>query len=125
MSCRPHDRLAHLQLVLHLSTPEFSTALGLPLARTTRLLRPGRTPTVGLLARVRRCFPQVNPDWLLSGEGQVLCSSIAAGNSISTNFGTSTQTIIYNITGFPDATADRTQLIGMLTAQIQYLQSAA
>jgi hypothetical protein len=122
MTCRPNDRLAHLQDVLHLSTSQFSTALGLPLARTRRLMRPGRTPTVGLLARVRRCFPQVNPDWLLSGEGDVLCSTRPTGNAIGTNYGTATQTIHYHFNGLP---TDRLQLINLLAAQIQFLQSAA
>lgn len=125
MACRPNDRLAHLQYVLQLSTPEFSTALGLPLARTRRLMRPGRTPTVGLLARVRRSFPQVNPDWLLSGEGDVFSPAQPTGNAIGTNYGTANQTIIYNFNGLPTDLANRAQLIRLLTAQIQFLQSAA
>ena len=128
MHCRSTDRLRLLRLTLNLSTDEFSAALDLPLRRTKRLLKPGRKPTFGLMARVRRSFPQVNPDWLLSGEGSILLSPPATdGNAIGHNYGTATQTIVHNyhLNGLPIPPTTRLLLISLLASHLQHLKSAA
>ena len=125
MSCHPTDRLRYLQQALHLSTIEFADALRLPPERIRRLLRPHRRPTVGLLARVQRCFPHVNPLWLLTGEGEVFFNPPGAGNAITNNYGTATQTIHFHFDHLPTNLLNRTLLIGFLESQLSDLKSAA
>lgn len=111
----PADRLPALRQTLNLSTEEFAYSLDLPVRRARRILRPTYQPCVGLLARVRRSFPQVNPDWLLCGEGDMLLAAPAStGNSIENNYGTVHQTVNhYHFIGLPTGQG-RSLLIGIL-----------
>lgn len=101
MVCRAADRLSHLCVALNLSIAQFAERIGLTLRRCRRVLKTTHKPSLGLMARVRRAFPSVNPDWLLLGEGEVFLSltlgpTLApnAGNYIGINYGHCTQ-IIY------------------------------
>ncbi|MDB5268018.1 MAG: hypothetical protein JWP58_1058 [Hymenobacter sp.] len=96
MVCRIADRLSHLCVALNLSIAQFAERLGLTLRRARRVIRTTHKPSVGLLARVRRAFPSVNPDWLLLGEGEVFLNLLLApnaGNYIGINYGHCVQII--------------------------------
>ncbi|WP_310397292.1 hypothetical protein [Hymenobacter sp.] len=98
MVCRAADRLSSLCLALHLSTAEFAALLDLPPRRARRVLKPTHRPSLKLMARVQRAIPQVNPHWLLCGEGEMLSRPLDpqpsnTGNWVGTNYGTVHQTI--------------------------------
>ncbi|WP_210516456.1 helix-turn-helix domain-containing protein [Hymenobacter terricola] len=92
MVCRAADRLSHLCVALNLTLAQFAHHIGLTIRRAKRVLKTTHKPSIGLMARVRRAFPNVNPDWLLLGEGEVFLSLIVApaanaGNYIGINYG--------------------------------------
>ncbi|WP_310393657.1 hypothetical protein [Hymenobacter sp.] len=108
MVCRAADRLSSLCLALHLSPADFALLLDLPLRRARRVLKPSQAPSLKLMARVQRAIPQVNPHWLLCGEGEMLSrprESANTGNWVGTNYGTLHQTIHTIVLSGPPASA--------------------
>lgn len=93
MLCRATDRLTHLCVALNLSLTQFAERLGLTIRRAKRILKNHRKPSIGLLARIRRAFPQISPDWLILGEGDVFLQSTTHVNHVGCNYGTLTQII--------------------------------
>jgi hypothetical protein len=63
------NRLRRLWAALNLPPDVFAAKLELSLRRSKRAFE-GK-PTVGMLAKVVRAFPDVNAHWLLSGEGEM------------------------------------------------------
>lgn len=98
MACRPAERLGHLRIVLNLSISDFAAALNVSERRIMRLLKARTKPSISLIARVRRSFQTINPDWLILGEGPVFLdhtSTATAGNNVVlSNTGTTHQTTV-------------------------------
>ncbi|RZJ94735.1 MAG: hypothetical protein EOO60_02355 [Hymenobacter sp.] len=92
MVCRAADRLGHLCVALHLTPQQFAESIGLPLHQTTRILHPTRAPSRPLAARVLRTFPQVDPAWLLCGQGEMFLPT-KQGNYLAVNYGHCTQIV--------------------------------
>jgi hypothetical protein len=69
--------------------------MGLPLRRAKRILKPSRSPSLKLMARVLRAFPEINAHWLISGTGELFTTqpTTNAGNAIGINYGSSIQVI--------------------------------
>jgi hypothetical protein len=99
MGCRLADRLSCLCAALNLSITDFATHLDLPLRRAKRVLKPERKPSLKLLNRVHRAFPQVSTLWLFCGEGQMFIPAptptATSGNYVGNNYGTLHQTIYH------------------------------
>ncbi len=130
MAIRAADRLRHLQKALRLSPVDLAQALDIPERRVRQLLKSEDKPTLALVARLRRTFPQVNPDWLLLGEGDIFLAraqmaQLYGSNYIGSNSGTCIQNIYQCEKCHPTEealklqVADKTRIIQLLELQLR------
>ena len=123
-------RLHRLWAALNLPPDVFAAKLELSLRRAKRAF--DQKPTVGMLAKVVRAFPDVNGHWLLSGEGEMFTPhrerhlqlvADNAGNVMGSNNGCSVQVINQMCTcaaTYQAQLQDKERLIQILLRQQSY-----
>jgi transcriptional regulator with XRE-family HTH domain len=65
------DRLKLLLEVLDLSSAEFADSIGVQRSSISHILSGRNNPGLEFLQKILRAFPQVSPDWLIMGVGDL------------------------------------------------------
>jgi len=70
---KPHERIIEVMKLLNLNKNSLSSEIGMSSNVTIgRIINEHRTPNQATLKKIVDRFPQINYDWLLTGEGEML-----------------------------------------------------
>lgn len=69
------DRIRSIMTQMGLSQQEFASRLGLTPASISGIFNGRTNPTMNHARAIRQAFPQINTDWLLYGEGEMMGGS--------------------------------------------------
>jgi hypothetical protein len=79
-----NDRIKHLISFKQLSISSFSREIGLINGVTiSKIINQNRKPSSKTIGRIIQAFPDINYDWLVNGEGEMIKSSVV--KSVKTN----------------------------------------
>lgn len=89
------QRIELIVSFLGVSVRKFSKEIGVPQTTMSNLFNRGNEPNVTIVSSILERYKEVNPNWLISGEGDMLRSAIpigaginiGGGNKIKTNIG--------------------------------------
>jgi transcriptional regulator with XRE-family HTH domain len=69
------DRIKELSLAEGLTPASFADAIGIQRSSISHILNGRNNPSLDFILKTLQRFPNLNPDWLLIGDGQMLRSS--------------------------------------------------
>ena len=73
------ERIAEVVKYSKLSIPKFAAFVGFKTPQTVRELLKGNTRTLSdaVQYKITSAYPEINKDWLMTGEGEMLCGDIS------------------------------------------------
>lgn len=82
------DRIKQIMDSLKLSQQDFAAKLGISPASLSNIFNGRSNPTNNHVQAIHRAFPEINVDWLMFGEGNMLRGNSSADLAHSANAGT-------------------------------------
>lgn len=110
------DRIRQIMEAKHLNQQSFASLIGISTASLSSIYSDRTKPTLNTVAAIKKTFPEINTDWLLSGVGEMI-SNHAAVNPTSPEEGLQKTHALPNVT----PTLSGRSLQGASSAQEQVL----
>lgn len=70
------DRIRQIMETKHLNQQSFASLIGISTASLSSIYSDRTKPTLNTVAAIKKTFPEVNTDWLLSGVGSMINSNV-------------------------------------------------
>lgn len=65
----------------HLNQQSFASLIGISTASLSSIYSDRTKPTLNTVAAIKKTFPEINTDWLLSGDGEMISRNVAVSTS--------------------------------------------